>query len=239
MNSTRIKWTNHLLAGLPMNVWHTLEDQIESVHLDVGHVLFEPGVEIDHVYFPFTAIVSLMHVLADGESIEVAMVGAEGVLGVSIFMEDNCASHRAVVLRSGYVYRLNAAAAKRAFAESAQTTQIMLQYVQAMISQISKVSACNRHHSLKQQLSRWLLLYLDRTNDMQVQCTQEEISLVLGVRRERIAGAAKVFQDLGILNYSRGNIEITNKALLQHHTCECYAIITTEYRRLRPLALSA
>ncbi len=227
-----------MFAGLPMNLWHSWKGLIELIHLEAGQVLFEIGDKIEHVYFPFTAIISLTHILEDGESIDVAMVGSEGVVGVQVFMASQTTMHRVEVLRAGYVYRLNAETVKRAFDSSRQVMEIMLRYSHAMISQISQMAACNRHHTLEQQLSRWLLLYLDRSNDLQVHCTQSQISNSLGVRRERVAKVAKEFEQQGVLRYSRGVIDVCNRDQLIQRSCECYAIIKAQYKQALPISVS-
>jgi CRP-like cAMP-binding protein len=232
-----MKWSNHLFAGLPMNVWHSWEGLVELIHLEAGQVLFEIGDKTEHVYFPFTSIISLTHILEGGESIEVAMVGSEGVVGVSVFMASRTTAHRAEVLRAGYAYRLNAEMAKRAFDSSREVMEIMLRFSHAMVSQMSQVAACNRHHTLEEQLSRWLLLYLDRTNDLQVHCTQEQISNTLGVRRERVAKVAKLLQQEGVMHYSRGIIDVDNREQLFHRSCECYGIIKAQYKQVLPIAV--
>ena len=222
MNLTDAQWYNQLLISLPTDIGLRWKALIEPVHLTAGEVLAEMGEVLTHVYFPNTAIISLTHILDGGESIEVAMVGAEGVVGISVFLGSATASTRSVVLRSGLAYRLNAAFFKNAFQSSSDVMDIMLRYTQSLLAHISQVSVCARHHSLNQQLSRWLLHYSDKTHDRLVQCTQEQMSLTLGVRRERVVQVAKSFQNMGLISYSRGVIEIHNKPKLRALTCECY-----------------
>jgi CRP-like cAMP-binding protein len=234
MNLSHIKWSNHLFAGVPMNVWHIWQELVEPVHLEAGQVLYETGDEVNHVYFPFTSIISLTRILNDGESIEVAMVGSEGAVGVAAFMHSaQTTSNRAVVLRTGYAYRLSAEVAKHAFDTSTDVMQVMLRYIHALIFQISQLLICTRHHTIEQQLSRWLLMYTDRTNDSRVLCTQEAIANTLGVRRERVSKVATEFQAQGFLRYSRGIIEVLRTEGLKSYTCECHAVIANEYTRLR------
>ena len=228
-----------MLAGIPMNVWHIWQDSVEPIHLEAGQVLYETGDEVNHVYFPFTSIISLTRILNDGESIEVAMVGSEGAVGVAAFMHSaQTTSNRAVVLRAGYAYRLKAKVAKHAFDTSTGVMQVMLRYIHALIFQISQLLICTRHHTIKQQLSRWLLMYTDRANDTRVLCTQATIANTLGIRRERVSKVATEFQAQGFLRYSRGIIEITQTQGLKNYTCECHAAIATEYTRLRSIVIS-
>jgi CRP-like cAMP-binding protein len=232
MNQTNVKWRNHLLAGLPINVWKIWEKALEPIYLSAGDVVSETGVIPAHVYFPHSAIISLTHLLEAGESIDVAMIGNEGMVGVSVFLGNVSTSTRAIVLRSGLAYRLKASFFRHAFDSSVHAKQIMLRYAQSLISQISHVGACTRHHSLEQQICRWLSHYLDRSDDLHVQCTQEQLSHTLGVRRERIALVAKNYQAQGLISYSRGKIQILKREAILSRACECYGTINTEYSRL-------
>ena len=228
-----------MFAGMPMSIWYIWQELVEPVHLEAGQVLYETGSEVDHVYFPFTSIISLKRILNDGESIEVAMVGSEGAVGVAAFMHSaQTTSNRAVVLRAGYAYRLSAEVAKHAFDTSTDVMQVMLRYIHALIFQISQLLICTRHHTIEQQLSRWLLMYTDRTNNTRVLCTQEAIANTLGVRRERVSKVATDFQAQGFLRYSRGIIEITQTQGLKNYTCECHLAITSEYKRLRSVVIN-
>jgi CRP-like cAMP-binding protein len=232
MNLKNVKWRNHLLSGLPVDVWKIWEKALEPIYLSAGDVVSETGVTPAHVYFPHSAIISLMHLLRSGESIDVAMIGNEGMVGVSIFLGNVSTSTRAIVLRSGLAYRLNASFFRHAFDSSDHAKQIMLRYTQSLISQISHVGACTRHHSLEQQICRWLSHYLDRSDDLYVQCTQEQLSHILGVRRERIASVATNFQAQGLISYSRGKIQILNREAILGRACECYGTINAQYHRL-------
>ena len=228
-----------MFAGMPMSIWYIWQELVEPVHLEAGQVLYETGDEVNHVYFPFTSIISLTRILNVGESIEVAMVGSEGAVGVAAFMHSaQTTSNRAVVLHAGYAYRLSAEVAKHAFDTSSDVMQVMLRYIHSLIFQISQLLICTRHHTIEQQLSRWLLMYTERTNDTQVLCTQEAIANILGVRRERVSKVATEFQAQGFLRYSRGIIEITQTQGLKNYTCECHLAITSEYKRLRSVVIN-
>jgi len=232
MNQTNVTWRNHLLAGLPSNVWNTWEQAIEPVYLTADDVVNEAGVVPLHVYFPHSAIISLTHLLDAGDSFEIAMIGSEGMVGVSVFLGNASTSTRAIVLRSGLAYRLKANFIRQAFDSCVQVKQIMLRYTQSLLSQIAQVGACTRHHSLEQKICRWLLFYIDRSDDMYVHCTQEKLSLALGVRRERIAQVAKNFQKLGLMSYSRGKMHIHSREEMFSRACECYDVINSDYRLL-------
>lgn len=227
MNHTLLKSRNHILVGLPTEDWQIWESELKPIHLTAGDVLSDSGIFPQHVYFPHSSIISLTHILEDGESIEVAMVGTEGMLGVCVFLGNQAPSTRAIVLRSGLAYRLRASLIRQTFNSSELAKQAMLRYTQSLISQISQIGACSKHHSLEQQVCRWLLLYLDRSEDMHIKHTQEMLSLSLGVRRERISHIAKKFQQQGILSYTRGNIIIHNRDALINRSCTCYEIIST------------
>jgi CRP-like cAMP-binding protein len=232
MNQTNVKWRNHLFAGLPINAWNIWQQALESVYLTADHVVTEAGVKPAYVYFPHSAIISLTHLLEAGESIEVAMIGSEGMVGVSVFLGNVSTSTRAIVLRSGLAYRLEANFIRQAFDSCVDAKQIMLRYTQSLLSQFSQVGACTQHHSLEQRFCRWLSFYLDRSDDLYVQCTQEKLSHSLGVRRERIAKIAKNFHELGLISYSRGTIHVHNRDEIRRRACECYDVINSEYRRL-------
>jgi CRP-like cAMP-binding protein len=232
MNQTNVQWRNHLFARLPINVWNIWEQAVESVYLSADDVVSEAGVMPLHVYFPHSAIISLTHLLEAGDSIEVAMIGSEGMVGVSVFLGNVSTSTRAIVLRSGLAYRLDASFIRHAFDSCVHAKQIMLRYTQSLLSQFSQVGACTQHHSLEQRMCRWLSFYLDRSDDMYVQCTQEKLSYALGVRRERIAQIARNFHELGLMSYSRGTIYVHNREGILSRACECYDVINCEYRRL-------
>ncbi len=222
---------------MPLDVWSKWEKSIEPIHLTAGQVLFESGDELKHVYFPFTAIISLTRSLKNGESIELAMVGAEGLVDTSGFMKSLIAANRGVVRREGYAYMLDVMSLRRSFGESDAVMKSLLGYTQALISQISQTTTCIRHHSVEQQLCRWLLFYSDRSMDMMVKITQEEISHALGVRRERVVKVARELQFCGALNYSRGVIKIVDKTRLLSKVCECYSNIQSAHEALRLASL--
>jgi len=224
---------NQLLAALPAAELQLWLPQLEWVQLPLGEVLYESGVALQHVYFPTTAIVSLLYVLEDGASAEIAVVGHEGVVGVSLFMGGESTPSRAVVQSAGEGFRLKAAAIKNAF-NRAPVLHLLLRYTQALITQMSQTAVCNRHHSLDQQLCRWLLLSLDRLNGDQLVMTQELIANMLGVRREGVTEAALKLQKAELIRYARGHITVLNRPGLEARSCECYAVVKKEYDRLLP-----
>jgi CRP-like cAMP-binding protein len=224
-----MKQGNLLFDRLPMGAWETWQKKIELVELQLGQILFDVGDPITHVYFPSTSIISMTHLLLEGESIEVAMIGAEGVLGMSALMGDTKSSIRSLVLKAGGAYRVPASWMKREFEHSSPVMQIMLRFSQTLMMQISQIAACNSHHSLEQRLSRWLMLYADRIKDKQILCTQELIAHTLGVRRERLAKVASALKKQGLIDYSRGAISLVNKQALKTKTCECYGVIKRSY----------
>ena len=224
-----MKQGNLLFDHLPMGAWETWQKKIELVELQLGQILFDVGDPITHVYFPSTSIISMTHLLSEGESIEVAMIGAEGVLGMSALMGDTKSSIRSLVLKTGGAYRVPASWMKREFENSSPVMQIMLRFSQTLMMQISQIAACNSHHSLEQRLSRWLMLYADRIKDKQILCTQELIAHTLGVRRERLAKVASALKKQGLIDYSRGAISLVNKQALKTKTCECYGVIKRSY----------
>ncbi len=225
--------TNHLLAALPESDRQRWQPQLEAVKLGLGEVLYESGATLSHVYFPTSAIVSLLYVMENGASAEIAVVGFEGIVGISLFMGGESTPSRAVVQSAGQAYRLPAAAIKSEF-KRAPVLHLLLRYTQALITQMSQTAVCNRHHSLDQQLCRWLLLSLDRLQGNELAMTQELISNMLGVRREGVTEAALKLQDAGLIRYSRGRIEVLDRPWLEQRTCECYAVVKTEYDRLLP-----
>jgi CRP-like cAMP-binding protein len=225
---------SQLLAALPAADWLRWQAQLEAVDLALGHVLYESGRTLSHVYFPTTAIVSLLYVMENGASAEIAVVGHEGVLGISLFMGGGSTPSRAVVQSAGGAYRLRAAAMKDEFNSSHAVMHLMLRYTQALITQMSQTAVCNRHHSVDQQLCRWLLLSLDRLEGDDLQMTQELIANMLGVRREGVTEAATSLQKLGLIRYVRGRITVLDRPGLELRTCECYAVVKKEYDRLLP-----
>jgi CRP-like cAMP-binding protein len=225
---------NHLLAALPEADWQRWQSQLEWVSLPLGQVLYESGCTMSHVYFPTDAIVSLLYVMADGASAEIAVVGNEGVVGISLFMGGGSTPSRAVVQSAGQGWRLRAAAIRDEFNDSAPVMHLMLRYTQALITQMAQTAVCNRHHVLDQQLCRWLLLSLDRLSGDELRMTQELIANMLGVRREGVTEAALKLQRDGLIRYSRGHITVLDRAGLEARTCECYEVVKKEYARLLP-----
>lgn len=223
-----------LLAALPQAEWERLAPFLEPVDLPLGEVLYESGVSMSHVYFPTSAIVSLLYVLEDGSSAEIAVVGREGVVGVALFMGGETTPSRAVVQSAGLGYKLRAPIIKEAFGRAGPVMQLMLRYTQALITQMAQTAVCNRHHSLDQQLCRWLLLSLDclKTNDLVM--TQELIANMLGVRREGVTEAALKLQRGGLISYARGHIKVLDRPGLEQRVCECYGVVKREYDRLLP-----
>jgi CRP-like cAMP-binding protein len=229
-SSNRI--ANHVLAALPFLEWRRLEPHLELVALPTGAMLYESGVVLQHVYFPSTAVVSLVSSMQDGASAEVAVVGSEGIVGVCAFMGGGHALSSAVVQSAGHALRMGA----RSISEHANRSQALLQqllsYTQALFTHMAQTSACNRHHALDQQLCRWLLLYLDRRRGTDIVVTHERIADMLGVRREGVTGAALKLQKAGLIQYRRGRIAILDRAGLEERSCECYAVVRRAYDRL-------
>ncbi|MBT2326715.1 Crp/Fnr family transcriptional regulator [Variovorax paradoxus] len=225
---------NRLLAALPDTELQRWLPQLEHVDLPLGHVLYESGATLSHVYFPTTAIVSLLYVLENGASAEIAVVGKEGIVGISLFMGGESTPNRAVVQSAGKGFRLSADALKVEFNRAGAVLHLLLRYTQALITQMSQTAVCNRHHSLDQQLCRWLLLSLDRLTGDELVMTQELISNMLGVRREGVTEAAQQLQAAGLIRYARGRISVLDRERLEKRSCECYAVVKKEYDRLLP-----
>ena len=225
---------NHLLAVLPETESERLFPYLEPVQLPLGHALYESGDRLSHVYFPIDAIVSLLYVLEDGGSAEIAVVGNEGVVGIAIFMGGESTTSRAVVQSAGKGLRMRAQVIKDEFGRSGPVLHLMLRYIQALITQMAQTAVCNRHHSLDQQLCRWLLLSLDRLNGDELVMTQELIANMLGVRREGVTEGALKLQRAGLIRYARGHITVLDRQGLEQRTCECYAVVRDEYNRLLP-----
>jgi CRP-like cAMP-binding protein len=225
---------NHLLAALPASDFQRLEPHLELVSMKLGDVLYEPGDRLRHVYFPTTSIVSLLYVMEDGASAEIAIVGNEGILGISLFMGGETTPSRAVVQSAGYGFRLKAQALKSEFGRFGPTLHLLLRYTQALITQMAQTAVCNRHHSVDQQLCRWLLLSLDRLASNELSMTQELIANMLGVRREGVTEAAGKLQDVGLIRYRRGRITVIDRPGLEARSCECYQVVKTELDRLLP-----
>ena len=229
---------NQLLAALPDAEWQRWLPQLEFVEMPLGQVLYESGGTLSHVYFPTTAIVSLLYVMENGASAEIAVVGNEGVVGISLFMGGESTPSRAVVQSAGQGFRLKAQLMKDEF-KKAPVLHLMLRYTQALITQMAQTAVCNRHHSLDQQLCRWLLLSLDRLQGNELVMTQELIANMLGVRREGVTEGALKLQKAGLISYTRGRISVLDRLGLEQRTCECYAVVKKEYDRLLPQRLAA
>jgi CRP-like cAMP-binding protein len=227
---------NQLLAALPKEDLERWRPHLEAIELPLGRVLYEPGDILSHVYFPTTAIVSLLYVMENGASAEIAVAGKEALVGISLFMGGESTPSRAVVQSRGHGFRMKARILKREFARSGPVLHLLLRYTQALITQMSQTAVCNRHHSLDQQLCRWLLLSLDRLPGRELVMTQELIANMLGVRREGVTEAALKLQKAGLIDYSRGHIKVLDRAGVEEMTCECYAVVKKEYDRLLPAA---
>jgi len=220
---------NHLLAALPRAEFERLLPHLELVPMPLGKALYEPGGRLSHVYFPTTAIISLLYVLENGASAEIAVVGNEGILGISLFMGGETTPNRAVVQSAGYGYRLKAQLLKDEFNRAGPMLHLLLRYTQALITQMTQTAVCNRHHSVEQQLCRWLLLSLDRLPSDTLVMTQELIANMLGVRREGVTEAAGHLQRAGLISYSRGRIQVLNRSGLERAACECYGVVKREF----------
>jgi CRP-like cAMP-binding protein len=225
---------NRLLAVLPKLECDRWLPLLEPVELGLGQVLHESGVALNHVYFPTTAIVSLLYVMANGAAAEIAVVGDDGIVGVSLFMGAESTPSRAVVQSAGRAFRLKAQQLMDEFNRNGPVLHLLLRYTQALITQMAQTAVCNRHHSLDQQLCRWLLLSLDRLEGCELVMTQELIANMLGVRREGVTEAATKLQLAGLIRYARGHITVLDRAGLEQRTCECYAVVRREYERLLP-----
>ena len=225
---------NHLLGALPPAEAQRWMPLLESVDMPLGSVLYESGDTLSHVYFPTTAIVSLLYVMENGASAEIAVVGNEGIIGVSLFMGGESTPSRAVVQSAGHGFRLKAIVMKEEFNRAGPVLHLLLRYTQALITQMAQTAACNRHHTLDQQLCRWLLLSLDRLQGNQLVMTQELIANMLGVRREGVTEGALKLQHAGLISYARGHITVLDRKGLEKRSCECYSVVKKEYDRLLP-----
>jgi CRP-like cAMP-binding protein len=225
---------NHLLDALPSADYDRIAPHLELIPMALGDVLYEPGVELRYVYFPTTCIVSLLYVMEDGASAEIAIVGNEGMLGISLFMGGDTTPSRAVVQSAGHAFRLSADLLKNEFGRFGATMHLLLRYTQALITQMAQTAVCNRHHSVDQQLCRWLLLSLDRLTSNELSMTQELIANMLGVRREGVTEAAGKLQTAGLISYRRGRITVLDRPGLEARCCECYQVVKTEFDRLLP-----
>lgn len=233
---------NQLLAALPAADFERLLPSLELVWMPVGKVLHEAGDRLHHVYFPATAIVSLLYVVENGDSAEVAVTGNDGMIGIALLMGGESMPNRAVVLSAGYAYLLNRPVFTDEFQRSGGRrngafSQLLLRYTQALVTQMAQTAVCNRHHSVSQQLCRWLLVNIDRSVSNELRMTQELIANMLGVRREGITEAASKLQAAGIIRYNRGHIQVLDRAALERRACECYGVVRREYDRLLPQAI--
>ena len=225
---------NHILRALPLVERERLFPHLQLVAMPLGKVLYESGAELRHIYFPTDSIVSLLYVMRDGASAEIAVVGREGTVGVSLFMGGESTPSRALVQSAGQAYRLSRMRLKQEFNRHGSLLHLLLRYTQSLLTQMAQTAVCNRHHSLDQQLCRWLLLSLDRLDSNELHMTQELIANMLGVRREGVTGAAGKLQELGVIRYSRGKITVLDRPHLERLTCECYQVVRQETDRLLP-----
>jgi len=225
---------NHLLGQLPPEAGERLFPQLEYVPMPLGDVLYESGNRLRHVYFPTTCIVSLLYVMEDGSSAEIAVVGNEGIIGIALFMGGETTPSRALVQSGGHAFRLKGQLLKDEFHRSGTLQVLLLRYTQALITQMAQTAVCNRHHSVDQQLCRWLLLSLDRLSANTLSMTQELIANMLGVRREGVTEAAGKLQDAGLIQYRRGRITVLDRPRLEARACECYGVVKKEFDRLLP-----
>ena len=225
---------NHLLAILPETEWERMAPHLVDVDMPLGQVVYESGDPVHHVYFPSTAVVSLLYVMEDGASAEIAIVGNEGLIGIVVFMGGETTSSRAVVQNAGRGYRIGARILRDEFHRGGPVQRLLLRYTQALIAQMVQTAACNRHHSIDQQLCRWLLLSLDRLPSNDLKMTQQLIANMLGLRRPRVMDAAMRLQDAELIRYSYGNIEVLDRPGLEKRVCECYGVVKREFDRLLP-----
>ena len=234
MTSTFPPHCNHLLAALSPEIRDRIFPHLELVEMKLGDVVYESGDSLRYVYFPIDSIVSLLYVMESGASGEISVVGNEGLVGVAVFMGGESTSSRAVVQSAGVAYRLRGQKLKEEFNKHGELLHLILRYTQALITQMAQTAVCNRHHSIDQQLCRWLLLSLDRLPGNRLTMTQELIANMLGVRREGVTDAAGKLQRQGIIEYSRGQITVLDRAGLERLSCECYAVVKRETDRLLP-----
>ncbi|MDO8466516.1 MAG: Crp/Fnr family transcriptional regulator [Gallionella sp.] len=232
MSSPHSPDQNHLLAALPTAEFEPLAAHLELVPMALGQMLYEPGEQLRHAYFPTTAIVSLHYVTESGASAETAGVGNEGVVGISLFMGGDTTSSSAVVQTAGHAYRLEHRLLRQEFNRAGMMQHLQLRYTQALMTQMSQTAVCNRHHSVEQQLCRWLLLTLDRVPSRELIMTQELVASTLGVRRESVTEAAGKLQRAGFISYRRGHLAVLDRSGLESHSCECYAVVKKEMSRL-------
>jgi CRP-like cAMP-binding protein len=234
MRSPHTPKHNHLLDALPDQDYARLLPDLELFSMPLGWAVYESGDNLSHLYFPTTSIVSLLYVMESGASAEIAITGNEGLVGISLFMGGESTPSRAVVQSAGHAYRLKASILKKEFALGGTLQYLALRYTQALITQMAQTAVCNRHHSVDQQLCRWLLLSLDRMDTDQLEMTQGLIADMLGVRREGVTEAAGHLQKAGLIQYRRGHIRILDRPKLEMRVCECYAVVKKEFDRLLP-----
>jgi CRP-like cAMP-binding protein len=232
MNATPVPEHNRLLAALPANVKKAFFSHLKLVELKLGDVIYESGQSLDYVYFPTNCIISLLYVMLDGASAEIAVVGNEGVVGVAVFMGGESTPNRAIVQSTGLAFRMSSGDLRGQFNTHPEVRVLMLRFTQALITQMSQTAVCNRHHSIDQQLCRWLLLSLDRLPGNQLNMTQELIANMLGVRREGVTEAAGKLQKMGAIEYHRGQITVLDRPALEALSCECYSVVKRETERL-------
>ena len=232
MTATYTPKQNHLLAALPSADYKRLLPELEHVRLELGQVLYESGSGQAYVYFPTDSIVSLLYVMQNGSSAEIAVVGYEGMVGIALFMGGETTPSRAVVQSAGFAYRFRDSVLKTEFERGGALQHLLLRYTQSLITQMAQTAACNRHHAVEQQLCRWLLLSLDRLHSSELTMTQELIANMLGVRREGVTEAAGNLQAAGLIHYSRGKITVLDRSKLEARACECYAVVKRESDRL-------
>ena len=225
---------NHLLSVLPEAERTRLAPHLVPVDMPLGQVVYESGDHLRFVYFPTTSIVSLLYVMEDGASAEIAIVGNEGLIGIALFMGGETTPSRAIVQSAGAAFQLDAQVLKREFIRGGPVQRLLLRYTQALITQMAQTAVCNRHHSIDQQLCRWLLLSLDRLSSGDLRMTQELIANMLGVRREGVTAAAGKLQADGLIEYRRGHIKVLDRPGIEARVCECYAVVKSEYDRLLP-----
>ena len=230
---------NHLLAALPEDDYLRLLPELDLIAMPLGWVLYESGGRLNYVYFPISGIISLLYVTTSGASSEIAITGNEGLVGISLFMGGESTTNRALVQCAGHAYRMNAKALKQEFALGGEFQHLALRYTQTLITQMAQTSVCNRHHTLDQQLCRWLLLSIDRLAGDELVMTQELIANMLGVRREGVTEAAGKLQAAGLISYSRGRISVLDRPGLEKRVCECYSVVKNEFERLLPYSVAA
>jgi CRP-like cAMP-binding protein len=225
---------NHLLDAIPATEWSRFEPHLTPMVMSLGDVVYESGSDQPYVYFPTDCIVSLLYVMEDGAAAEIAIVGNEGLVGISLFMGGGSTPNRAVVQSAGYAFRMKAKFIRDEFVLAGPIQQLFLRYTQALVTQMGQTAVCNRHHSVHQQLCRWLLMSLDRLASNEIAMTQELIANMLGVRREGVTEAAGRLQRAGVIEYKRGRIRVLDRPLLEKLVCECYEVVRTEFARLLP-----